>query len=825
MMIVRSVLMALGICLALAGSTDGQTFTVSGTVLDESGGVVPGASATLTSASASTGPLVAFTDRDGQYRLEGVPPGTYRLVVSLGGFADGLRDDIVVGGADVVLPLVTLEVADLTEVVVVTASKTPSKLVDAPVTMTVLQGDALTATPAQNFADLLRVVPGVNAIQMSARDVNLTSRRATSTAANSQLTLLDGRSIYLDFFGLVLWDFVPSNTDDIKQIEVVRGPASAVWGANALTGVVNVITKSPREAPGTMIIVNTGLFGRDAGSTAGRGAGSTFGANATTSQAINDRWAYRVSAGFFGSESMPRPAGQIPVIADPRDPSRLVGGAFYPGDGRGPLGITFENPGTRQPKFDVRLDQQLRTARVTYAAGVAGTEGTAHTGIGPFDIQPGSVMAYAKLDYAREAFEFRAFTNIVSAEAPNLLVPDPGTGRPLQLDFDTETYDVEIRHSSLIGTRQVASYGGNIRRNQFAITIAPLGRDRTEVGAYVQDQIFLDRVQLTLGARMDKFGSLPDPVFSPRVSVALKPHVDHSVRFSFNRAFRAPSVVNHGLDIALVAPVDLSGLSPFLPPPLQPAVSQPFPLVVRAVGSELPIGGVLQEPLTEEGLTAYEVNYTGLVREGVTVGASFYVNDIHDSIDFSQLPTNLDPYTTVTPPPGWPLPPALLGVMAQLGIFLPRTGFTYLNLGPVRDKGLELSLDYRVNRTWTTFANYSWQARPTILDDPDPYPTTELALPPTHRFNVGGRYVSASWFGSLSVSYSDRAFWSDVLTSPYHGFTDAYAMVNASVGKPWRQGRIVTVLKSTNLFDQTIQQHVFGDLLKRTVTAEVRFRP
>ena len=91
----------------------------------------------------------------------------------------------------------------------------------------------------------------MNVIQTSARDFNLTTRQATSTLNNSQLVLVDGRSVYLDFFGLVLWDFVPNPTSgDIKQIEVVRGPASVVWGANALSGVVNVITKSPRENPG-----------------------------------------------------------------------------------------------------------------------------------------------------------------------------------------------------------------------------------------------------------------------------------------------------------------------------------------------------------------------------------------------------------------------------------------------------------------------------------------------------------------------------------------------------------------------------------------------
>ncbi len=89
-------------------------------------------------------------------------------------------------------------------------------------------------------------------IQTSARDVNLSMRQGTSTLATSTLVLLDGRSIYLDFFGLVLWDLIPSNPADIKQVEVVRGPASAVWGANALTGVVNILTKTPRENPSTI---------------------------------------------------------------------------------------------------------------------------------------------------------------------------------------------------------------------------------------------------------------------------------------------------------------------------------------------------------------------------------------------------------------------------------------------------------------------------------------------------------------------------------------------------------------------------------------------
>ncbi len=110
-------------------------------------------------------------------------------------------------------------------------------------------------------------MPGINVTQLTARDVNITTRGATSTLATSQLALVDGRSVYLDFFGMVMWDLVPTNASEIKQIEVIRGPASAVWGANAMSGVVNVITLSPRELAaggGSSVTIGAGFFDRDA---------------------------------------------------------------------------------------------------------------------------------------------------------------------------------------------------------------------------------------------------------------------------------------------------------------------------------------------------------------------------------------------------------------------------------------------------------------------------------------------------------------------------------------------------------------------------------
>src|SRR5439155_22060734 len=126
----------------------------------------------------------------------------------------------------------------------------------------------------------------------------------------------------------------------------------------------------------------------------------------------------------------------------------------------------------------------------------------------------------------------------------------------------------------------------------------------------------------------------------------------------------------------------------------------------------------------------------GTFMNRTTVGVAFYIDDTHDEINFVQLPSSLDPYTAANPPPGWQLPPSILTVLASQGIFLPRTAFTYQNLGPLRQKGLELSIDQRFDKGVTAFANYSWQRDPELLSSANPYPAAELVAPPTSRFSL-----------------------------------------------------------------------------------------
>lgn len=664
------------------------------------------------------------------------------------------------------------------ETVVVSGSRTDEKLINTPVTMTVITAQTIESAPSRNFAELLRSVPGLNLTQVSARDMNATTRSATGTLSTGQLALLDGRSLYQDFFGFVMWDFLPVNLSEIKQVEVIRGPASAVWGANAFNGVINVITKSPREVQGTSVTYGMGLFDRSVNNNDADG-GALFYFSGTHAQAINDRWAFKLSGGGYSQDALPRPTGVIPGSP----------GTQYP---------AYRNTGTTQPKFDGRLDYDYEDGRrLSFSGGVAGTDGIMHTGIGPFDITSGSKMGYGKVSFSRKGLRANFFTNLLDGNAANLLTRDVNF-RPIGFDFQTKTYDAELTNVAALGQRHVLSYGGNFRYNSFDLSLAPQAGKRVEFGVYAQDEIFLsDKVRWVVGARVDRFDYLDDFVFSPRTTFMVKPRENQQVRVSYNRAYRSPSVINNFLDVTVVEPVNLGAFSPAL-------AGRVYPLPIRSSGNT---------DLKEEKMDAYEVGYTGIIASRATLSAAFYVNKTKDSIFFTEL-TNRR-YTAASPPPGWPLPAAVIALIP--GASFPAQ-FTYLNFGKVTQKGLELGVDSVLNRYVNLFANYSWQAKP----QPDGFDISELNLPAKNRFNVGASVNYQRILANLSVSYSGAAFWQDVLDARYHGTTRAYTLVNGGFGLRWLGGQLTTSAKFINLLNEDVQQHVFGDILKRQVIGELR---
>ena len=385
----------------------------------------------------------------------------------------------------------------------------------------------------------------MNVIQTSARDINLTTRQATSTLANSQLVLVDGRSIYLDFFGLVLWDFVPSPTSgDIKQIEVVRGPASAVWGANALTGVVNIITKTPRENEGLGVTLSGGLLRPRRGARARRRAPGTSSAGSFSyANAINDTWSYRLSAGYFNSDPYSRPVGHDPARLPspgaipcrrrraPRCPGASRSAA--PPSPRTPTSRGLREPGHQPAEVRPAVRPGLQERRPHHLRGRL----RGHRGDHPHrhrSLRHPERLLHGlrpKVGYTKGALRIDAF-----AQLPRRRGAEPPPHRPGHPAARSSSTSRPRPTTSRSGTRtcwagkHILTYGGNLRRNNFDISLAPRAEDRTEFGAYCQEEFFVDKFRIAAGGRVDKFGNLDDPVFSPRVSVMFKPTPDHSIR-------------------------------------------------------------------------------------------------------------------------------------------------------------------------------------------------------------------------------------------------------------------------------------------------------
>ena len=541
------------------------TGRLEGQAVDSAGAPIPGARILV------NGPLrrETFTGHGGAFAFSSLTPGTYRVVASIPGFRNSERSvGVEAGGAAKVT--LSLEVGR-EEAVVVTATRVETRLADAPATVSVLDRQQLEIEPARSWADVLRSVPGVNATQTSAREVNVASRSASAFFNGSQMALVDGRPLYFDFFNIVFWDLSSVGMQDLDQVEVLRGPASVMWGANAASGVVNLITKSPRQAPGLEATITGGLFTRPDSS---EGSGNLWGIEARWAGALSEALSARLSAGFSRSEAYARPTGTVFSGPAPLEPSVTVGGGAYEA-------VAYDDDGTQQPRIDLRVDQRLgEEALLLFSAGYAGTEGILHTPIGPFQIERGARLTYGRASYTRGGLRVSAFANDVRGEAPNLVTPD-ATGRPLRIDFTNGQYDLDGGYSFLLGKRHLLGAGANFRYNTFDLDLAPLADRRVDYAVWAQDEIDLDPFRVALALRVDKPENVSKALVAPRLAVAFTPAAGHVVRASYSRGYRTPSSVENYLQISVIGgSFPLGSIDPRLG-------DQQLPIVTSITGSPL----------------------------------------------------------------------------------------------------------------------------------------------------------------------------------------------------------------------------------------------
>jgi outer membrane receptor protein involved in Fe transport len=637
-----------------------------------------------------------------------------------------------------------------TEAIEVTSRRSPEPVVNAPVSISVVDQAQIAASPADNSADLLRGGTGLNVMQASARDVGVRARGATGVAEHRQLTLLDGRSIYLDFYSVVLWDLLPVGTDEIKQIEVLRGPGSAVWGPNALSGVINVRTKTPREMKGGSVRIGVGEIG-------------------TRTAAIHwaeasDMFSYKVSTSYFAQDAWKRddllPDG-TPV----------------------PQAYRFKNEGTQQPRADLRFDWGAENAPFwSYKSGYGGTSGIFHSRLGPFRIEPGTGLAYAEVAHSSNAVDARVYWNRLRGDAPNLV-----NGVDFKFGMDAIAGDITARRP--VGSKHFFVYGANVRHTGFDLSIAPGGQPSNEAGGFVEDTVIVSpRAMITAAAAVDYFQGIGTTI-SPRIGAMFNIDPNQSFRLAYSRAHRAPSFVDHYLSTTIPNTIPLSR-------------SQDFVFMTAAEGNK---------DLSREMSSAIEAGYTARLGRRAVLTAAIYRNDVTQNIVF--VPTEF--YSPSDPPAGWPAPPA-----AVPRLTLPKT-FSFINLGRVRDQGAELSWDMNWSATLSTRAAYTYQQTPRVFDDGPR--TLTVNQPPHHQASLLANLRRPRWFGSAGATYTDKAFWADVLYEPFWGYSDRFLLVNGAFGVH-AGPRTDIVLKATNLLDRPVKQHAFGDTIRRKTTIELQYR-
>jgi len=148
---------------------------------------------------------------------------------------------------------------------ITSVSKKAQKVSEAAAAIFVITNEDIRRSGVTSIPEALRMVPGLQVARIDANNWAITSRGFNDRYANKLLVLMDGRSVYTPLYSGVYWDIQDTLLEDIERIEVIRGPGATLWGANAVNGVINIITKRAKETQGVLVTAGTGTEERGFG--------------------------------------------------------------------------------------------------------------------------------------------------------------------------------------------------------------------------------------------------------------------------------------------------------------------------------------------------------------------------------------------------------------------------------------------------------------------------------------------------------------------------------------------------------------------------------
>lgn len=401
-----------------------------------------------------------------------------------------------------------LSVEELMNIEVTSIARTPQKLAQAPSAIQVLSAEEIHRAGATSLAEALRLAPNLQVAQANSSQWAISARGFNNILANKLLVMIDGRSVYTPLYGGVFWDVQDMMLDDVERIEVVSGPGATQWGANAVNGVINVMTRNAAQTQGLLLEAAAGNELRSLGSL-------RYGGE------LNPDLHYRVYAKGFE-----------------RDASVNVGGGSAHDDwhmGQGGFRLDWQ-PG-----------EDLLTVQADLYQGRPNPDGTTAV-----NVSGGNLLG--------------RWQRTLSASADlQLQLYYDHTRRDFDqgLAEDLDTWDLDWQHRFAIGSRQNLTWGLNLRRQEHAVDNLPLfaflpaRKQLTSYGVFVQDQIaLLDRLQLTLGTKIG-YNNYTDYEYQPSVRLAWTPDERNTLWAAISRAVRTPSRIDRDFYLYLTPTLPL----------------------------------------------------------------------------------------------------------------------------------------------------------------------------------------------------------------------------------------------------------------------------
>lgn len=725
-------LMSLILALLMGGTALAQqTGRIEGTVTRVDGSGLPGVIVVVDGTNAAT-----LTDSNGRFSLT-APAGTHTVLLT-GGQNVEVIDGVTVRAGQTVR--ISREVAwDLSfaeTITVYSASREPVRIVEAPAAVTVVaQQDIQLAAPTGQLPSLLEDAPGVDYAQSGLYDINFNARGFNSSLNRRILTLIDGRDPSVPFLGAQEWAAVSFPIDLMASVEFVRGPGSALYGANAYNGVLNMVTFRPGDNPGGKFALTGGDL-------------STLRADLHHAGSVTDSTHYRIVGGYLQSDDFTRSRNtsveyaQCPAGTPTGTPNCLPREAV-------PLVLT-EN----EIMFTgLRLDHDFSGNLLTLEGGYASIEGpTFQTGIGR--VQTTDVARpWARGNFSTDNLNALVYWDGRKADnqvalASNARLYEDSSNLHGELQGNVSLFDGRAR---VIGGVSYTQEDVDTANPQGFQTLMASAKDEDMQAVFAQMNLDVtDSLRLVVAGRYDD-SSLHESQFSPKASLVYSLTPNHSLRLTYNEAFQVPNYSEFFLRAPAAAPINLS------------AFEAAFGLPANTLGfASIPILALGNDDLIVEEITSYEAGYAGIIGSKLFLTLDYYQNR-QDNFVTDLLPgvnPNFAPYA----PPGF-LPPALqaalLGALqanlparvfagfTNLPDGSPAVVFSYTNAGKVETEGFEVAANFYLTNQWVLDANFSWFDYEVVEAAPD------LLFPNAaeRKINVGLSYRGLRWDGSLSYRW------------------------------------------------------------------------